>query len=152
VLLLDEPASGLDPIVRREVLLSLIDALTGEGRTVLLSSHLMEDVERLADRLAFLDAGRIVLEGDAEEIRGRARRVTVGPLPHGVDLGPVPGRPQVERRGERAVLTYLEGAEEAARHIRKTGRFTQVDVTGMNLEELYVDLLAKQKEVASCAV
>ena len=72
VILLDEPASGLDPVVRREVLASLVDAIHGEGRTVLLSSHLMEDVERLADRVAFLDGGRIVLEGETEEVRARS--------------------------------------------------------------------------------
>jgi ABC-2 type transport system ATP-binding protein len=72
VILLDEPASGLDPIVRREVLASLVDAIHGEGRTVLLSSHLMEDVERLADRVAFLAGGKIVLEGETEEVRARS--------------------------------------------------------------------------------
>ena len=72
MILLDEPASGLDPVVRREVLASLVDAIHGEGRTVLLSSHLMEDVERLADRVAFLDGGRIVLEGETEEVRARS--------------------------------------------------------------------------------
>lgn len=71
VLMLDEPASGLDPIVRREVLASLVDAIHEEGRTVLMSSHLMEDVERLADRVAFLSEGRIVLEGEVEEVRAR---------------------------------------------------------------------------------
>jgi ABC-2 type transport system ATP-binding protein len=75
LLLLDEPASGLDPVVRREVLASLVDAIHGEGRTVLLSSHLMEDVERLADRVAFLSGGRIVLEGEAEEVRSRGRNL-----------------------------------------------------------------------------
>jgi ABC-2 type transport system ATP-binding protein len=69
LLLLDEPASGLDPIVRREVLASLVDAIHGEGRTLLLSSHRMDDVERLADRVAFLAGGKIILDGDKEEIR-----------------------------------------------------------------------------------
>ncbi len=72
VLLLDEPASGLDPVVRREVLATLVDELGAEGRTVVFASHRMDDVERLADCVAFLDAGRVTLAGPTEEVRRRA--------------------------------------------------------------------------------
>lgn len=70
LVLLDEPASGLDPVVRREVLGAMVDAIAEQGRTVILSTHRMDDVERLADRVAFLDGGRIVREGPVEEVRG----------------------------------------------------------------------------------
>jgi ABC-2 type transport system ATP-binding protein len=72
LLLLDEPASGLDPVVRREVLSALVDEIAREGRTVLMASHRMDDVERLADRVAFLDGGRIVRAGPVEAVRAEA--------------------------------------------------------------------------------
>ena len=58
--MLDEPSSGLDPIVRRDILEAIIRTIADEGRTVLFSSHLLHEVERVADRVALIDAGRIV--------------------------------------------------------------------------------------------
>jgi len=146
LILLDEPASGLDPIVKREVLGSLVDTITEEGRTVLLSSHQMEDVERLADRVAFLAGGKIVLEGETEEIRSRARRIAVGPLDNGNPLADLPGDPHVTRRGREAVLTYLDGADTAAALLRE--RYRDVNEIGVNLEDLFVDLLGDPKQEA----
>jgi len=145
-LLLDEPASGLDPVVKREVLASLVDTITDEGRTVLLSSHQMEDVERLADRVAFLSNGKIVLTGDTGEIRGRARRIAVGPIGGRSPLADLPGAPYVSRHGREAVLTYLEGADEAMPALRE--RFRDVNEIGVNLEDLFVDLLGEPREEA----
>jgi ABC-2 type transport system ATP-binding protein len=69
VLILDEPFSGLDSEARRQVLLSLIDELAGGDRTLLFVSHSLSDVERLADRIAVLEDGRIAWTGAAEELR-----------------------------------------------------------------------------------
>jgi ABC-2 type transport system ATP-binding protein len=86
LLVLDEPTAGLDPHARRE-LRSLIAALRDEGRTVLLSTHDLEEAERLCDRVAILDGGRIVAEGPPAELIGRARTLsqvmvrTAPPLP-----------------------------------------------------------------------
>jgi ABC-2 type transport system ATP-binding protein len=63
LLVLDEPSSGLDPIVRRDILGAVIRTIADEGRTVLFSSHLLEEVERVADHVTMIDQGRIVLSG-----------------------------------------------------------------------------------------
>ena len=63
LLILDEPTSGLDPVARLEVLDILSDFLIAEGRTVLFSTHITSDLERIADRIAFIRQGRIVLSG-----------------------------------------------------------------------------------------
>ena len=76
LLLLDEPTAGLDPVVRTEVIDILRD-LVGEGdRTVFYSTHVLSDLERLADRLVFLNDGRISLESDTETLRQQWRRFT----------------------------------------------------------------------------
>src|SRR5207253_10534874 len=62
-LVLDEPSTGLDPIVRRDILAAIIRTVAEEGRTVLFSSHLLDEVERMADWIAMIDRGRIVLCG-----------------------------------------------------------------------------------------
>jgi ABC-2 type transport system ATP-binding protein len=77
LLLLDEPSSGLDPVVRRDVLEAILHTVAEEGRTVLFSSHLLDEVERMSDHFALIDGGRILLAGGLEEIRERHWRITV---------------------------------------------------------------------------
>ncbi len=68
LLLMDEPTSGLDPIVRNEILQIFQEYVMDEERTVLLSSHITGDIERIADRVVFIDHGSIVLSGNKDEI------------------------------------------------------------------------------------
>src|SRR5213076_806792 len=59
LLILDEPSSGLDPIVRRDILEAIIRTVTDQGRTVIFSSHLLDEVERVSDQLAMLHRGAL---------------------------------------------------------------------------------------------
>src|SRR6185436_15377188 len=68
LLLLDEPFSGLDVAVRRAIATAVLGHLRDEGRTVVLVSHSIADVERLADRVAILAQGRIEREGELEDL------------------------------------------------------------------------------------
>jgi ABC-type multidrug transport system ATPase subunit len=77
LLLLDEPSSGLDPIVRRDILGAIIRTIADEGRTVLFSSHLLGEVERVSDRVAMIKAGRIVFCDELDEIKETHRRMTL---------------------------------------------------------------------------
>ncbi|HUG68825.1 MAG TPA: ABC transporter ATP-binding protein [Pirellulaceae bacterium] len=67
-LVLDEPSSGLDPIVRRDILSAIIRTVADEGRTILFSSHLLDEVERVADRVAMLHLGRLVMSAPLDQI------------------------------------------------------------------------------------
>jgi ABC-2 type transport system ATP-binding protein len=69
VLLLDEPASGLDPAARREFLETSIQLLNESGCTILFSSHYMTDIERMADRIVMLHEGRVLIDRDLDELR-----------------------------------------------------------------------------------
>ena len=77
LLVLDEPSSGLDPIVRRDILAAIIRTISEEGRTVLFSSHLLDEVERMCDHVTMIDEGRIVLSGGLDELKGRYHCLTV---------------------------------------------------------------------------
>jgi ABC-2 type transport system ATP-binding protein len=77
LLVLDEPSSGLDPIVRRDILTAIIRTIADEGRTVLFSSHLLSEVERVSDRIAMLKSGRLVFSGDLADIKQSYHRVTL---------------------------------------------------------------------------
>jgi ABC-2 type transport system ATP-binding protein len=69
LLVLDEPSSGLDPIVRRDILGAVIRTIAHEGRTVLFSSHLLGEVEEVADHVTMIDHGKIVLSAPLDSIR-----------------------------------------------------------------------------------
>jgi ABC-2 type transport system ATP-binding protein len=69
LLVLDEPSSGLDPIVRRDILGAVLRTIADEGRTVLFSSHLLEEVEQVADHVTMIHQGTIVLSAPLREIK-----------------------------------------------------------------------------------
>ncbi len=69
LLVLDEPSTGLDPIVRRDILAAIIRTIAEEGRTVLFSSHLLEEVEQVADHVTMISRGRIALSAPLDVIR-----------------------------------------------------------------------------------
>jgi ABC-2 type transport system ATP-binding protein len=69
LLVLAEPSSGLDPIVRRDILGAVIRTIADEGRTVLFSSHLLGEVEQVADHVTMINRGKIVLSAPLDAIR-----------------------------------------------------------------------------------
>jgi ABC-2 type transport system ATP-binding protein len=77
LLVLDEPSSGLDPIVRRDILGAIIRTIAEEGRTVLFSSHLLSEVERVADRVAMIRRGRILFCDDLDAVKESHIRLTL---------------------------------------------------------------------------
>lgn len=104
LLVLDEPTSGLDPLVQREFL-QLVREARERGQTVLLSSHVLSEIQQTADAVAVLSAGRIVAEGDVASLRlGAIRRVRAG----------LSGVDEETLRREVAALPRLADVEIAA--------------------------------------
>ena len=77
LLLLDEPSSGLDPVVRRDILEAIIRTVAEEGRTVFFSSHLLDEVERVSDQLAMMVEGKVVLSGALDDIKAGHHQLTL---------------------------------------------------------------------------
>ena len=73
-LILDDPAMGLDAVMRREFLDAMIDLLGREGRAVLFSSHILPDVERIADRVGILHGGRLIVDATIDDLKRRVQR------------------------------------------------------------------------------
>ncbi|MCA9262058.1 MAG: ABC transporter ATP-binding protein [Planctomycetales bacterium] len=77
LLVLDEPSSGLDPLVRRDILTAVIRTVADDGRTVLFSSHLLDEVERVADVVAIVQQGRVEVAGPLGDVLAAHRRLAV---------------------------------------------------------------------------
>jgi ABC-2 type transport system ATP-binding protein len=77
LLVLDEPSSGLDPLARRDILGAVIRTVADEGRTVLFSSHLLDEVERVSDHVAVMSGGKILECAGLDEIKERYRCLTL---------------------------------------------------------------------------
>ena len=143
-LLLDEPAAGLDPIARRELISEIVDTVAdGAGTTILLSTHIISDLERIADTVAFMDRGRIVRQGSLEQLQGRLRRVQVifaGPMPEGFV---VPGA--AGARVEGAVVTAIVDVASDTQ-LDAVRRMPGVRVTEfpLGLEDIFIELMGPQ--------
>jgi ABC-2 type transport system ATP-binding protein len=144
LLVLDEPTSGLDPVARHELLAELMDVLRDDRRAILLSSHHTQDVERIADRICFIDRGRVVAASDKEAFLERWRRVQLR-LPPGPPAWHLPEIVHCERDGNLATLT-VDGFSDAL--LAGLGAPVQA-VQRMSLEEIFVATVMHSREARS---
>src|SRR5262245_54466377 len=82
LLILDEPSSGLDAVVRRDILDAIVRTVADDGRTAIFSSHLLEEMERMSDHVTMLHDGRVMLSGALDEVRGSYQRSRVRFVEH----------------------------------------------------------------------
>ena len=149
VLILDEPAAGLDPVSRRELMSELIDLLLEvDGSTILLSTHILSDLERPADTIGILDHGRLLLSAPMESLQSGARRVQAvfeGNVPAALAQVPGPWRTQIDGR----VLTAWIDLDSQDDHpylqqLRQAG--ATVDAYPVDLEDLFIGLVSRDRD------
>jgi ABC-2 type transport system ATP-binding protein len=141
LLILDEPTTGLDPVARHEVISEFMEVLRDEGRSILFSSHNTVDVERISDRITFIDRGRVVESSDKEDFLERWRRIQVQ-LPHDAVLPMLPNIVKREIDGHFVTLItnqYSEGLKNLI------GPYV-THVQRMNLEEIFVANVMHHRE------
>ncbi len=147
LLVLDEPTSGLDPVARHEVLAELMEVVSDEERTILFSSHNTADVERICDRITFIDRGRIVESSDKEEFLERWRRVQLRMAPD----TPLPQSEHIVeaiRDGHIVSITTNRFTPELMSRFSETGA-EAMHVQRMSLEEIFVANVMRHREEAS---
>jgi len=137
LLLLDEPSSGLDPMVRRDILEAIIRTVADEGRTVFFSSHLLEEVERVADDIAMMFAGEVVLTGTLDDIKDNHHRLILHFESPPSSAPRVPGILSLTGSGrEWTAICNGSRAEVIAGVARVGGRVVAEDVA--SLDEIFV--------------
>jgi ABC-2 type transport system ATP-binding protein len=145
VLILDEPTSGLDLFTRREFLGSMVE-LAADGRTILISSHAVAELERVASHVAFVAQGQLLLAGPLEDIRQRLLRLRVrhdgrtGELQEALALGQVLDH---EASGREWQIVVQDANRDAIEDLRASEGVVGVEESLLTLEEMYTALLAR---------
>ena len=145
LLILDDPALGLDPVARRGLLQSMIYLTRKADQTVFFSSHLLSDVERVADRIAVLDGSRLRADCSLETFRDRVRQFvllfpgTPPPLP------PLPGLLQTFRAGREVTVTLASCDADTERRLAALGA-VRVTPIPLGLEDAFVSYLSDRGE------
>jgi len=144
VLFLDEPTTGLDPLARREVW-EAIRRASRENRTILLTTHYLDEAEALSSRLALIESGRLKLEGTPADLRARVRypyRVSIeGSFPR-EELDSYGKVSDVE--GGYLLFTREPEAREVARRALERG--LRVSMGPVSLEDIFLDVVGKSIE------
>ncbi len=142
LLIMDDPTLGLDAAMRRQFLEGMIELIMRQGRTVLFSSHILGDVERVADRIAVIDKGRLRANCSLEEFRAGVKKVIFS-FPDSV-----PAKVDIEgllhcRRSEKQLELTLVGTEEAAiAKWAKSAGAEEYHSAKMNLEDQFIEFTA----------
>jgi ABC-2 type transport system ATP-binding protein len=138
VLMLDEPTSGLDAVARRGVWSALRD-MVEEGKTILLTTHMMEEAEMVSDRLAIVNKGNVIATGRLDEIKALTRekyRVVIeGKFDKLSDYG------EVAKLGDRNIV-YVKTQSEALELLKTTLKMNlRAEASPVTLEDVFVKLV-----------
>ena len=150
IVILDDPTLGLDPIARKEFLRNVITLLQSDGATVFFSSHLLYEIEPVADWIAILDRGRIVKAAATDALRDTVRRFVLRPKA-AMDLAQIPGvLDAVHQDGQWRVTVEQANAETRAALSAAAG--SEVEEMGLNLDEIFEAYVIgnRGREVAPC--
>jgi ABC-2 type transport system ATP-binding protein len=139
LLILDEPAASLDPSARREFLKAVLSIAAEGNRTVVFSTHITSDLERVANRVAILRNGTIAFDGELDELKDSIKRLHLSSsraLPLALD---VPGAVRVKVDGNEALLSVRNVSEQMLEDLRRQ-HDASVRVEDLNLEDIFVEV------------
>jgi ABC-2 type transport system ATP-binding protein len=147
MLILDEPMTGLDPGARREFIESILRDFQEEGKTIFVSSHLVNEIAGLVDRIGVMRGGRLMLEMPAEELFASVKAIRLtfeGDVPPDLACA---GMLNKRVEGREAIVTVRDfKADATAAELR---RFSPTDLTvaDLTLEDIFIALLPSDEEV-----
>ncbi|MCC6675796.1 MAG: ABC transporter ATP-binding protein [Phycisphaerales bacterium] len=151
ILILDEPTDGLDAIAREEFYEQIISAACDRPRTILLSSHALNEVQRIADHIGIIHEGRLIMQGRAEDLIARTKRIHItfenGTLEKMRPAAPPPPDGTVWARTEARewILTVQNFSDDTLHHIRAAGPVRSLNVLDLSLDDVFKDIVRGQE-------
>jgi ABC-2 type transport system ATP-binding protein len=151
LLFLDEPTTGFDPSARRQAW-DLVHRLRDLGKTVLLTTHYMDEAQALADRVIVIAAGEIIAEGAPDDIGGRAEARTVVRFPWPT-AEPLDGLPVAATRDGAAARIETDAVAETLHTLTGWAIERRIDLDGLtvsrpSLEDVYLELVAHDEDAS----
>jgi ABC-2 type transport system ATP-binding protein len=145
ILMLDEPTSGLDAVARRKVW-AVLRELIEQEKTIVLTTHIMEEAEMISDRLAIINKGQVVAEGTPKEIKGMTKeklRVVVEGSPK--DLKLLQNSSRVVSFGGKQII-YLKDENEALELVKTAlKKGLKAEVAPVTLEDVFVKIVGGEE-------
>jgi ABC-2 type transport system ATP-binding protein len=138
-LVLDEPVASLDPSARRQFLRTLLELLEDRQQTILFSTHITSDLERVAQKVAILGEGTIRFHGELDELKDGVKRLRITARRDLPASFAVPGALRTEVAGSHATVSVADFDERLVADMRKTWD-AEVSVHDLNLEEIFVEM------------
>ena len=145
VLLLDEPTSGLDAVARRKVW-AVLRELVEHGRTILLTTHIMEEAEMLSDRLAIINKGNVISEGSLDQVKGLAREKFRVVVEGNLDDLTLQDHNHISKFGNKQII-YVSDENEGLELVRTSlERGLRAEIARITLEDVFVKLVGGIEE------
>lgn len=143
VLILDDPALGLDVVARKSLFDEVIAELADRGITVFITTHELSAIESLADRVAIMRGGRVVLDEDMETLKQRFRRIRYASAPVALEAGNlVAASVRQWGTGTEAVVSNYD--EIAFERFRSTSGIGHAETSPMTLEEIFIAVAGEE--------
>ncbi len=145
LLVLDDPALGLDPVARQSLLEAIIYFTREERRTVLFSSHILADVERVADRIAVIRDGVLRVCSTLDGFRDRVRKIVLHHREAPPSLPRIPGLLSTERNGKRTILRIVDLDDENRKRLASC-EIASLEEVPIGFEEALISYLGDRGE------
>lgn len=144
LLVLDEPVASLDPVARRQFLEQLVEVSTDGGRAIIFSSHIVSDIERLANRIWILKEGKLNWQGDLDSLKESIVRLHLRGKPEVLQSLCIPGVLSL-RRQDNFLTAVVRDWSQAARESLLARAGLEIEVEALGLEEIFLELHRQEK-------
>lgn len=145
LLILDEPAATLDVVARREFLDEMLELIRHEGKSVLFSSHILSDVERVADEVGIISQGNLKVSEPLDHLKETVKQVRFYGFTQGSENFAVANAFRIRRSKDEVLVTLRVEDERMLPGLAAVQR-CQFEILDLNLEDLFVELVQEPKE------
>lgn len=144
--ILDDPTLGLDPIARQEILGDLIRLIQEEGRTVFISSHLLDELSQVADHVVIVDKGRLIANEPISELRDRVKEVVLT-FPNGrPERLEIPGLLKVRQYDRQYALTTDQFTLDIQSEVLTLFKTVSYEVNDLSIDRIFADLVLRDRD------